>query len=77
MTYTVCIMDRSTYKKYAVAECGHKHRKYSGACRCLDRLSKYWPDGTHNQWAHSGEIRHSDFSDIDYGVLLDYRERDL
>ena len=37
-------------------ECDHKHRTYSGARRCLDKLSVYYPDGCHNEFAHFGTV---------------------
>jgi len=37
-------------------QCDHNHRTISGAIRCLDKLSKYWKDGSHNGWAHFGRV---------------------
>jgi hypothetical protein len=44
------------YHRFFRHTCGHSHTTVSGAARCLRRLSKYWADGTHNEWAHFGTI---------------------
>jgi hypothetical protein len=37
-------------------ECDHDHRTYSGARRCLDKLSVYYDGGGHNEIAHYGTV---------------------
>lgn len=37
--------------------CHRRHRTISGALRCLRGLQVYHKDGTHNDWAHFGDIR--------------------
>jgi len=48
--------EREHYCSFLKSSCGHTHTTVSGAARCLRRLSKYWADGSHNEWAHFGEI---------------------
>jgi len=38
------------------AQCKHRHTTISGAVRCLDQLAQYYPDGSHNGWAHFGDV---------------------
>jgi len=44
------------YCSFLREECDHTHTTISGAARCLRRLSKFWADGSHNEWAHFGSI---------------------
>lgn len=60
MSYTVAIISKTSWNPdgspIIEADCGHSHRSLRAAERCLHRLSKYWADGTHNEWAHFGQI---------------------
>ena len=44
------------YCSFLREECEHTHTTVSGAARCLRRLSKTWADGSHNGWAHFGQV---------------------
>jgi len=73
MTYTVVIPDNSQLigggqcTKY---ECNHKHRTYAAAMRCLNKLSVYYTDGGHNEWAHYGTVWQ--YGDDGVGQIVDW-----
>lgn len=58
--YIVAIINNNCWNSDGSAiikqDCGHIHRTISGAIRCLNKLSRYWSDGTHNEWAHFGDV---------------------
>lgn len=79
--YTVAIVERNSWNRDGSLivnfECGHKHRTLTGANRCLSSLSFYHKDGTHNAWAHYGEILHDrkrlSADEYDELTLIEYR----
>ena len=60
MKYKVVIPTPNTSlrggRNYTDYECDHNHRTYATARRCLDKLAVYYPDGSHNGWAHFGTV---------------------
>ena len=59
--YQAVIVDQSSWQMdgqpIMKARCGHEHRTPEAANRCLQSLAKWYPDGTHNGWAHFGVLR--------------------
>jgi hypothetical protein len=73
MTYKVVIPDSSYLigvGQCTKCECDHNHRTYSGARRCLDKLAVYYPDGSHNGWAHYGTVW--EYGDDGVGRVVDW-----
>ena len=72
-TYTVVIPDNSYLMgvgQCTQCECGHKHRTYAAAMRCLDKLSVYYADRSHNGWAHYGTVW--EYGDDGVGHVVDW-----
>jgi hypothetical protein len=74
--FTVAIWDNSCMQRRAAEECGHRHRTLSGAMACRKKLAKHWPDGSHNSWAHFGEVAEVR-SDGNIVILSEDDEREL
>lgn len=68
MTYIVVIPDNS--RVFDSGQCNHKHKTYAAARRCLNKLSVYYKDGGHNEWAHYGTVWQYD--DDGVGQIVDW-----
>ncbi len=57
------------------ARCKHQHKTIKAALRCLNSLSRYFKDGSHNGWAHFGQIAEIK-SCNHYNLLKGYEDYD-